>query len=116
MIDDRLATVAIENKDKIIERNVGILRNNIKMLDDWVAKEPLISYVKPKSGTTAFLKFDIDMTSEDLCIKLLEETGVMLLPGSALDMEGYLRIGYANTPAIIEAGLEKFSGFLKQYS
>ncbi len=84
------------------------------MLDDWVAKEPLITYVKPKSGTTAFLKYDMDVPSEDLCIRLLEETGVMLLPGSALDMEGYLRIGYANTSSIIEKGLEKFSKFLKQ--
>ena len=116
MIDDRLATVAIENKDKIINRNIGILRNNIKMLDDWVAKEPLITYVKPKSGTTAFLKYDMDVPSEDLCIRLLEETGVMLLPGSALDMEGYLRIGYANTSSIIEKGLEKFSKFLKQFA
>jgi aspartate/methionine/tyrosine aminotransferase len=116
MIDDRLATVAIENKDKIINRNVEILRNNIKMLDDWVSNEPLISYVKPKSGTTAFLKYDMDMPSEELCKKLLDETGVMLLPGSALDMEGYLRVGYANTPSIIETGLEKFSKFLKQFA
>jgi aspartate/methionine/tyrosine aminotransferase len=47
----------------------------------------LITYVKPKSGTTAFLKYDLDIPSEELCIRLLEETGVMLLPGSALDMK-----------------------------
>jgi aspartate/methionine/tyrosine aminotransferase len=116
MIDDRLATVAIENKDKIIKRNVGIIRNNIKMLDDWVNNEPLISYIKPKSGTTAFLKYNIDMSSEDFCLKLLEETGVMLLPGSAMEMEGYLRMGYANTPSVIEEGLKKISEFLLQFN
>ncbi len=56
------------------------------------------------------------MPSEELCIKLLDETGVMLLPGSALDMEGYLRIGYANTPSIIDEGLKRFSDFLKQFN
>lgn len=115
VIDDRLATIAIENKDKIIERNLEIVRHNIEVLDKWVQKEPLISYVKPKGGTTAFLKYDIDITSEELCIRLLKEKSVMLLPGSALDMEGYLRVGFANTPSVIEEGLEKFSEFLMQF-
>lgn len=115
IIDDRLAAIAIENKDRIIKRNLEIVRENLDYLDKWVAKEDLISYVKPKGGTTAFLKYHIDMPSEDLCLKLLREKSVMLVPGSALDMEGYLRIGYANTPSIIREGLEKFSEFLGQY-
>lgn len=116
MIDDALATIILKNKDKIVKRNIEIVLNNAKLLDEWAAKEPLISYVKPKGGTTAFLKYDIDMPSVDFCVKLLEQTGVMLLPGSALDMEGYLRIGYCNNPEIIRKGLEKISEFLKQYS
>ena len=36
----------------------------------------------------------------------------MLTPGSAMDMEGYLRIGYANAPEILRAGLERMSVFL----
>ena len=115
IVDDRLAAIAIENKDSIIKRNLKIVRQNLDYLDRWVANEKLISYVKPKGGTTAFLKFNIEVPSEELCLKLLREKSVMLLPGSALDMEGYLRIGYANTPSIIEEGLEKFSEFLTQY-
>ena len=52
------------------------------------------------------------MTSRDLCVRLLEETGVMLTPGSAMDMEGYLRIGYANNPAVLTAGLPLLTQFL----
>lgn len=115
MIDDRLATIALKNKEKILERNLKIVRENAKLLDKWVNGEKLISYVKPKGGTTAFLKYDIDMPSVDLCIKLLEETGVMLLPGSALDMEGFLRIGYCNSPEVEKAGMEKITEFLKQF-
>lgn len=113
-IDDRLATIAIENKEIILKRNLKIVRNNIEILDRWVEKEPLISYVRPKAGTTAFLKYDIDMPSEEFCVKLLKEKGVMLVPGKALDMEGYLRIGYAYSPKVIEAGLEKISEFLRE--
>lgn len=113
-IDDRLAAIAMEHKKAILERNLKIVRNNIDILDKWVENEPLISYVRPKAGTTAFLKYDIDMPSEEFCIKLLEEKGVMLVPGKALDMEGYVRIGYAFSPKIFQTGLEKMSEFLRK--
>jgi aspartate/methionine/tyrosine aminotransferase len=54
------------------------------------------------------------MDSRDFCISLLEETGVMFTPGSALGMEGYIRIGYANTPSILIEGLARTSKFLSQ--
>lgn len=115
IINDRLAALALENKEKIISRNLKIVRGNAKMLDEFVNSEPLLSYVKPKGGTTAFLKYDIDMTSVDFCEKLLEQTGVMLVPGSAFDMDGWLRIGYCNDPEIEKEGMREFSRFLKQF-
>ena len=37
----------------------------------------------------------------------------MLTPGDAFDMEGYVRIGYANEREILEAGLSEMSAYLK---
>ena len=113
-IDDYLASIALENKDKIIDRNHKIVRDNIRILDEWVQNEPKITYVKPKSGTTAFLKYDFDMPSEEFCLKLLESKGVMLVPGTALHTEGFLRIGYAFSPSALKKGLEKLSEFLEE--
>ncbi|SAL80244.1 transaminase [Caballeronia terrestris] len=113
MIDDHFASIALENRAAILKRNHEIVRTNLAILDAWVAKEPAISYIKPKSGTTALLKYDLPMSSRDFCIGLIEETGVMFTPGSALDMEGYVRIGYANNRGVLEEGLQKVSAFLK---
>jgi aspartate/methionine/tyrosine aminotransferase len=112
MLDDYFAALALESRAKILARSQQITRGNLAILDAWVAGEPRITYVKPKSGTTALLKYDADLTSEQFCIRLLEETGVMLTPGSAMDMEGYLRIGYANNPDVLKKGLARLSGFL----
>ncbi|QNO14707.1 aminotransferase [Alkalicella caledoniensis] len=112
MVDDRLAAVALENLDKIIHRNLTLVKENIEILDKWINSEPRLSYVRPKAGTTAFVKFDLGMTSEEFCGRLLEEKGVLLVPGKALDMEGYVRIGYADSPEKIKAGLEKISEFI----
>lgn len=115
MINDYFGCMALEARDKILERSRRITRDNLQVLDDWVNSEPRITYTKPKSATIALLKYQADMPSRDFCIKLLEETGVLFLPGSALDMEGYVRIGYANDIEILREGLAKVSGFLRQF-
>lgn len=114
MLDDHFAAIALESRDRILARSHAITRRNLAILADWVEGEPLISWVKPESGTTALLRYDLPLTSEAFCIKLLERTGVMLTPGSAMDMEGHLRIGYANGEAILREGLSRISAFLKE--
>ena len=112
MLNDHFACLALEAKDKILERSRRVTRTNLAILDDWVSAEPRISYVRPQSATVALLKYDADVPSREFCIELLEQTGVMLTPGSALDMEGYLRIGFANDPKILKEGLSRFSDYL----
>lgn len=114
MLDDHFASIALECKDKILKRSRDICQKNREVLDAWVNNEPLISYVKPKSGTIALLKYNLDMTSREFCVQLLESKGVMFTPGSVLEMEGYVRIGYANNPQVLKDGLQKVSEFLAE--
>ena len=112
MIDDHFATLALENHECLLGRSKSITRNNLATLEAWIDKEPRIAWVKPKAGTTALVKYDMPMRSHDFCTELLKRTGVMFTPGSALDMEGYIRIGYANSEKILKGGLELVSEFL----
>ncbi len=116
MVDDLLAAIALEAREAVLGRSRSIVRGNLAVLDDWVAGERLVDYVRPASGTTALLRYAIGLPSEALCVGLLEAEGVMLTPGSALDMEGYLRIGYANHPSVLGAGLARTSAFLDALS
>jgi aspartate/methionine/tyrosine aminotransferase len=111
-IDDTLAALALENRDKILARAHRITRDNLAILATWMDREKRLSWVKPKSGTTALLKYDLPMSSRDFCLGLLEEEGVMLCPGSAMDMEGTVRMGYACGTEVLEQGLARMSRFL----
>ena len=115
-IDDHFATLALENRTRILERSQKITRGNLALLESWIAGEPKLSWIKPKSGTTTLVRYDFDMPSEALCIALLKETGVMFTPGSAFDMEGYVRVGFANNPDVMKDGLGRVSEFLKRMS
>ncbi|SFE55211.1 Aspartate/methionine/tyrosine aminotransferase [Sulfitobacter brevis] len=115
VIDDHFATLALENHERVLARSRAITRGNLAVLAEWIAAEPKLSWVRPASGTTALVKVDLPISSRDFCVALLEETGVMFTPGSALGMEGYVRIGYANTPAILAEGLPLVSAFLARH-
>lgn len=111
-VDDYFAALAIENKDKIIRRNLDIILRGKRILSDWICDNPHISWVEPKGGTTALIKYDRQMSSVDLCKKLLDDTGVLFLPGSTLEMEGYLRVGYCSDIKKLQEGLDIFSQWL----
>ena len=114
-IDEYFAAVALENRAQILDRAHRITRENLAILSDWVEAEPLISWVKPQAGTTALLKYDLPLPSRDFCTQLLEEEGVLFTPGSAMDMEGWLRIGFANSTADLRDGLARVSAFLARH-
>ena len=112
VIDDYFALMALENREKIALRNTTITRNNLEILDNWVKNERFFSYVKPNAGTTALLKYEFNIPSREFCIQILKNTGVLFAPGSAMDMEGWIRIGYANDPKILTQGLTVLSAYL----
>lgn len=113
ILDDYFATLAIENKDKIIKRNLNKILEGKKVLTDWLKREKYCHCVLPLGGTTAFAGYDIGVNSSDLCAKLQNDTGVMLLPGETMELDGYLRIGYGNNPDKLKQALNIFSSWLK---
>ena len=113
ILDDYFASLAIENKDKIIKRNLEKINTGKKILTDWLDRESRIRCVIPNGGTTAFVGYDSNIKSVDLCAKLQDETGVMVLPGECMELDGYLRIGYGNNFEQLEIALGIFSNWLK---
>jgi aspartate/methionine/tyrosine aminotransferase len=115
-IDDLLGRIAIKNRETIFARNLKIVRKCAEVLDKWVKKEPRVSYVKPECGTTAFLRYDYDIASEDFCKRLFEKDGTFILPGKCFgpEFDRFVRVGYAYEPDVLEAGLEKVSAFLRE--
>ena len=110
ILDDYLAAVALENKEKIAERNFKIMNSGLSILKVWVEKEALVECVIPTGGTTALVKYLKNIPSRVLCRDFQEKYSVALLPGETLEMEGYVRIGFCSKD--LKTGLEKFSEYL----
>lgn len=113
MLDDALALTALKNKEKILERNLKIIRENKKILTDWVESTDSLSFVPPKAGTTALIKYDFDMESEEFCRKMFEYNGAFVVPGSCFEFENHFRIGYAPKKEVLNEGLAAVASFIK---
>jgi aspartate/methionine/tyrosine aminotransferase len=113
MIDDVLAALALENAETILGRNRALVRSNLKTLSNWVDGEDRVSWTRPSGGTITLLRYDGHLLSRDFCVGLVEGPDrVMLTPGSALGMEGHVRIGYANASEALIAGLPLISRYM----
>ncbi len=110
---DTLAVVALENREKIMERNLEIIRESVALLGEWVDSEPVFHWVRPRAGTTAFVGYDLDIPSDEFCIDLLGSTGTFLLPGSCFGIEKRLRFGYAYGTEALKRGLESVSEWVR---
>ncbi len=113
VLDDILATVTLEHRGEILERNLEIVRGNLAILDEWVAREERLSYVRPRAGTTALVRYDYPVSSVDLCQGMFDLNGAFVVPGSAFDEEYGFRLGYACARDVLRGGLDAISSYLR---
>lgn len=105
VLDEMVATVALQNKEKILKRNRQIIQHNLKILSQWVDSQPHISWVKPQAGSTALLYYDFDLPSTEFCKQLIQDYQTLLVPGSCFGIEHSCRIGYAFESENLKNGL-----------
>lgn len=94
-MSNRLAQIALANREKILRRTRSILNTNLPILQSWMEKQrDLFHLVPPKAGAIAFARYNLDIPSADLVEKIRSEKGVLLVPGKHFLMGNYLRFGY----------------------
>lgn len=109
-----LALLALKHRDKLAQRNLGIITDNLVLLDQFFAKYPdHFLWQKPKAGPIAFPSIQWDVNSEDFCSDLVNSKGVLLLPSVHYDFgTRNFRIGFGrkNMPEC----LEKLDQYMKE--
>lgn len=76
-----------------------------------------LDVIKPDGAFYFFIKIPetIALSSFDFCLKLVQETKVAVVPGSAFSEygEGYFRLSFACSMELLELGLNRLEQFLK---
>ncbi|MEP6896881.1 MAG: aminotransferase class I/II-fold pyridoxal phosphate-dependent enzyme [Chloroflexota bacterium] len=97
-----LAEVALRNRQKLVDRNLGIIKTNLEIVDELFTRHSsLFSWVRPNAGSMGFPKL-LEGDIEAFCDTLV---GVLLLPGTMYDdSKNHFRIGLGrkNLPQAVE--------------
>ena len=105
-----LAEVAMRNRLKLVERNMGIIKANLSVMDDFFPRHTdLFAWVRPQAGSMAFPRY-LGRDVEEFCDELVKKAGVLLLPGSMYDdARNHFRLGLGrkNLPEAVQK-LEEF--------
>ena len=105
----------------LIGRNIQLAKTNLDLLEKFVIKhDDICEWVKPLAGTTAFIRFHREgeaVDSVELCKRLNDEIGVLLVPGShsfGEEHQGYVRVGFVCQTEVLKEALDKMRTWLKK--
>ena len=80
---EALALIALKARDQILERNRTLIGENANLLETLFNDFPgLVEWQRPQGGCVAYPKYIGPGDGEKFCRKLIEESGVLLLPSS----------------------------------
>jgi aspartate/methionine/tyrosine aminotransferase len=116
-LSDHLSAIALEpaRRHRILERTRRILNEQIPILEAFVERHKgRISWVRPKAGAIAFLRYDWPIGSTRLFERIRDEKGVLIVPGDHFERDSYVRIGYGYDAKKLEEGLSRVSEFLQE--
>jgi aspartate/methionine/tyrosine aminotransferase len=113
VLSDLMARKALAMRDRILERTRGILRANYPVLAEWLSqRQAHFTVVPPRAGAIAYVRYSMPLNSTELVARLKDEQSVLLVAGDHFGMDGFLRIGFGNVSADLQAGLAKIDAFL----
>jgi aspartate/methionine/tyrosine aminotransferase len=105
-----LAELAMRNRQRLASRNLGIIQENLSVVDDFFSRHAdQFSWVQPRAGSMAFPRY-LGIDVDQFCDRLVNKAGVLLLPGSVYDdARNHFRLGLGrkNLPQAV-GRLEEF--------
>ena len=106
-----LALMGLRNRDSIVSRNLGIIKKNIKLLEEFAESHTdFIRWIPPRAGSVAFPEIFVKQEVEYFCRCLTKKTGAMLLPSSVYGFKrNCVRFGLGRK------GFEKGLGILDKF-
>lgn len=102
--------------ERALEQDVAPARGVYRERRDYVLRRldaMGLPCVHPAGAFYAFPSIErFGMPSEEFCLRLIDEEGVALVPGSCFSAEGFVRLSYCCSMESIEAGLDRLERFV----
>jgi aspartate/methionine/tyrosine aminotransferase len=102
---ERLATLAFEQADRLLERSTSLLAANSARLRSFLDASPEVEYVDPGRGTVVFPRIKASDDASRFVERLFAERETAVVPGHFFEAPAHFRIGIGGRPETVDAGL-----------
>lgn len=117
---ERLALMVLRNRERVLERNKAIARRNYRLLQRFLgSNSDVVSGPVPHEGVICFPRYHRPQGdsrplpgSRELCARLAEDYGVLLVPGECFEREHHFRLGFGYETEKLERGLAVLATYL----
>jgi len=94
-----LALIGLRARERVVERSRAIVGANLPILSTFMRRHTReITWIPPRAGSTCFPRFVRDIDAERVAERLIEECGVVIVPGTRFGYDrSYFRVGYGRT-------------------
>lgn len=109
-MSDAIARVAVEpvNRERCYERTRDILRRNLPIAREWVGTfGPRLTWREPEAGAIGLLQYNASISSVELADRIRRNQSTLVVPGSHLGLEGYIRVWLGGQEDYLREGLRR---------
>jgi aspartate/methionine/tyrosine aminotransferase len=115
-LSDRIARVAVkvQNRERCYGRTQSILRHNLPIAREWIDRfAGRLAWREPQAGAIALVKYDADVPSLEIAERVRVNQSTLIVPGSHVGLEGYLRIWLGGREEFLREGLRRIGEELR---
>ncbi len=106
-ITDRIAYLALKNKEIIISVMKKRIISNLEYLNEIMLRnQQVFEYKKPTGGIVCFPKLKNNINTNDFCEHLLKKYKVSVLPGSSFEIKDHIRINIGVEPLKFQCAMD----------
>jgi aspartate/methionine/tyrosine aminotransferase len=111
-----LSEIAIRKREVVLGRAQETAARNLKLLDSFMAENrDVLGWIPPRGGMTAFPWLLSGEKDRPFC-QAATEHGILLAPGDCFDVPSHFRLGFAASGENFSKALDRFGGFVKNWS
>jgi aspartate/methionine/tyrosine aminotransferase len=111
-ISDAVARIAVrpENREKLYARTRAILQQNLPAMRQWAESfDGFLTFREPQAGALCLMRYASPTPSYQLVERIRTQQSVLIVPGSHLGLEGYLRVWLGGKPEFLAEGLRRIA-------
>ena len=113
-VGEAIAKAILKQRKTLLTKLRKSMITNFRILKSWMNNQKWLEWIEPKSGVVGAPRLVSGGSTDELCQLLVTKYRTFTVPGSRMELDGHLRIGFGGEQEELTRGLEQLGLALKE--